>query len=127
MALLPTGMDPSIHPDVFARDERGVLEIEHRVDDIRHFAYPTQGRKLRQLRMITLSVHRRVRPRFQRAPPPTRMVSPVIHEDSSDARNTAAAAISSGSPRRPSGVTEMHCLMLSSPRRPSASLPSLRV
>jgi hypothetical protein len=27
--LLPTGMDPSIHSDVFARYERGVLEIEH--------------------------------------------------------------------------------------------------
>jgi len=43
MALLPTGMDPSIHPDVFAGYERGVLEIEHRVDDIRNFAYPTPG------------------------------------------------------------------------------------
>ena len=53
-------MDPSIHLDVFARYERGALEIEHRVDDIRNFAYPTQGMKLRQLRMITLSVHRRV-------------------------------------------------------------------
>jgi hypothetical protein len=26
-------MDPSIHSDVFARYERRVLEIEHRVDD----------------------------------------------------------------------------------------------
>ena len=30
-------MDPSIHSDVFARYERGVLEIEHRVDDVRNF------------------------------------------------------------------------------------------
>jgi hypothetical protein len=36
------------------------LEIEHRVDDIRNFTHPSQGMKLRQLRMITLSVHRRV-------------------------------------------------------------------
>jgi hypothetical protein len=35
VASLPTGMDPSIHSDVFARYERGVLEIEHRVDDTR--------------------------------------------------------------------------------------------
>src|SRR4029077_15394059 len=37
--LLPTGMDPSIHSDVFARYERGVLEIEHRVDDVRNFTH----------------------------------------------------------------------------------------
>ena len=60
VALLPASMDPSIHSDVFARYERGALEIEHRVDDIRNFAHPSQGMKLRQLRMITLSVHRRV-------------------------------------------------------------------
>ena len=60
VASLPTGMDPSIHSDVFTRYERGVLEIEHRIDDIRNFTHPTQGMKLRQLRMITLNVHRRV-------------------------------------------------------------------
>src|SRR6266567_8435707 len=60
VALLPTGMDPSIHSDVFAGYERRVLEIEHRIDDIRNFTNPSQGMKLRQLRMITLSVHRRV-------------------------------------------------------------------
>ena len=32
--LLPAGMDPSIHSDVFARYERGVLEIKARVDDV---------------------------------------------------------------------------------------------
>jgi hypothetical protein len=42
-ALLPTGMDPSIHSDVFARYERRVLEIKHRLDDIRNFTNPTQG------------------------------------------------------------------------------------
>jgi hypothetical protein len=47
---LPTGMDPSIHSDVFARYERGALEIEYRVDDIRNFTHPSQGMKLRQLR-----------------------------------------------------------------------------
>jgi hypothetical protein len=60
VASLPTGMDPSIHSDVFARYERGVLEIEHRVADVRNFTHPSEGMKLRQLRMITLSVHRRV-------------------------------------------------------------------
>src|SRR5260221_4422838 len=53
-------MDPSIHSDVFACYERRVLEIEHRIDDIRNFTNPSQGMKLRQLRMITLSVNRRV-------------------------------------------------------------------
>src|SRR5215472_7935214 len=60
VALLPASMDPSIYSDVFARYERGALEIEHRVDDIRNFTHPSQGMKLCQLRMITLSVHRRV-------------------------------------------------------------------
>jgi hypothetical protein len=58
VALLPASMDPSIHSDVFARYERGALEIEHHVDDVRNFTRPSQGMKLRQLRMITLSVHR---------------------------------------------------------------------
>ena len=53
-------MDPSIHPDVFARYERSVLEIEHRVDDVRNFADPAEGMELRQRRMIILGVHRRV-------------------------------------------------------------------
>ena len=58
--LLPTGMDPSIHSDVFARYERGVLEIEHCVDDVRNFTHPSEGMKLRQRRMIILGVHWRV-------------------------------------------------------------------
>jgi hypothetical protein len=58
--LLPTGMDPSIHSDVFARHKRGVLEIEHCVDDVRNFTHPTEGMKLRQRRMIILGVHWRV-------------------------------------------------------------------
>ena len=37
-------------------------------------------------------------------PPPTAIVSPVIQPDSADARNTATDAMSSGCPRRPSGV-----------------------
>jgi hypothetical protein len=53
-------MDPSIHSDVFARYERGVLEIEHRVDDVRNFTHPSEGMKLGQHRMIILGVHRRV-------------------------------------------------------------------
>src|SRR5205085_687013 len=51
-------MDPSIHSDVFARYERSVLEIEHRVDDVRNFTHPSEGMKLRQRRMIILGVHR---------------------------------------------------------------------
>jgi hypothetical protein len=42
VASLPTGMDPSIHSDVFARYERGVLEIEHRVDDTRQVTKSSQ-------------------------------------------------------------------------------------
>ena len=53
-------MDPSIHSDVFARYERGVLEIEHRVDDVRNFNHPSEGMKLGQHRMIILGVRRRV-------------------------------------------------------------------
>jgi hypothetical protein len=56
---LATGMDPSIHSDVLASDEGGALEIEHRVDDVRNFTYSSQRMKFRQLRMISLSVHRR--------------------------------------------------------------------
>jgi hypothetical protein len=58
--FLSTGMNPSIHSDVFARYERGVLEIEHRVHDVRNFTHPSEGMKLRQRRMIILGVHRRV-------------------------------------------------------------------
>jgi hypothetical protein len=46
--LLPTGMGPSIHANVFARYERSVLEIEHRVDDVRNFTHPSEGMKLCQ-------------------------------------------------------------------------------
>ena len=53
-------MDPSIHSDVFARYERGVLEIKHCVDDVRNFGHPSEGVKLRQRRMIIFGVHRRV-------------------------------------------------------------------
>ena len=41
-------MDPSIHSDVFARYECSVLEIEHRVDNVRSFTHPGEGMKLRQ-------------------------------------------------------------------------------
>ena len=58
--LSATGMDPSIHSDVFARYERGVLEIGHCVKDVRNFTHPCEGMKLRQRRMIILGVHRRV-------------------------------------------------------------------
>jgi hypothetical protein len=60
---LPTGMDPRTHSDVFAHYELGVLEIERRVDDIRNFTHPSQGMKLRQLCMITLSVSLYLNPR----------------------------------------------------------------
>jgi hypothetical protein len=62
-------MDPSIHSDVLARYEHGVLEIEHRVDDIRNLTHPSDRMKLRQLRVITLSVHRRVDSRRHRVEP----------------------------------------------------------
>ena len=53
-------MDPSIHSDVFPGYERGVLEIEYGVEDVRNFTYSTEGMKLRQRLMISLGVHRRV-------------------------------------------------------------------
>jgi hypothetical protein len=53
-------MDSSIHSEVFARYEGGVLEIEYRVDDVRNFTHPREGMKLRQRRMITVGVHRRI-------------------------------------------------------------------
>jgi hypothetical protein len=37
-------------------------------------------------------------------PPPTAIVSPVIQPEATDARNTATDAMSSGFPKRPSGV-----------------------
>jgi hypothetical protein len=40
----------------------------------------------------------------QRKPPATLIRSPVIQRDASEARNTATSAMSSGWPRRPSGV-----------------------
>jgi hypothetical protein len=43
LKLLATGLDPSIHSDVFARNERGVLRIQYRVHNVRNFSHPTQG------------------------------------------------------------------------------------
>ena len=63
VASLRTGRDPCTHSDVLAHYELGVLEIEHRVDDSRDFTHPSQGMKLRQLRMITLSVSLYLNPR----------------------------------------------------------------
>ena len=53
-------MDPPIHSHVFACYERGVLKIEHCVDDVRDLTHSTEGMELRQRRMIILGVHRRV-------------------------------------------------------------------
>ena len=55
--MLPAGMDSSIHSDVFARHERGVLEIEHCVDDVRNFTHPSEGMKFRQRILIVVCVH----------------------------------------------------------------------
>ncbi len=44
-----------------------------------------------------------------RKPPEAATVSPVIHPESADARNTAIGAMSSGWPNRPSGVTAIIC------------------
>jgi len=50
--LLPAGMAPPIHSNVFARYERGVLQVEDSVDAVRNFTHSTKGMKLRQSRMI---------------------------------------------------------------------------
>jgi hypothetical protein len=42
---------PPIHSNVFARYERGVLQVQDSVDDVRNFTHSTKGMKLRQRRM----------------------------------------------------------------------------
>ena len=49
----------------------------------------------------------------QRRPPATRSVSPVTHLESSEAKKTAAGAMSSVSPTRPSGVCDSNIFRMS--------------
>src|SRR5579863_2531371 len=61
-------------------------------------------------------------------PPETEICSPVIQAASSEARNTAALAISSGLPRRPSGVLAINIFSYSLPAiTPAAVAPSVSV
>ena len=52
-------------------------------------------------------------------------VSPVIHWESYEARNTAAGAMSSVWPMRPSGVFDSTCLRKSLSMIPAACTPSV--
>src|SRR5688572_11349668 len=61
----------------------------------------------------------------QRMPPEMWSVSPVINAASSEARNTAAGAISCGWPMRPSGVWASTCLRRSLSSRPAVLKPSV--
>jgi hypothetical protein len=64
--------------------------------------------------------------RYQRPPDATR-VSPVIHSERSDARNTATGAMSSGRPPRPSGVCATIAFAISLSRMPAVTTPSVSV
>ena len=63
--------------------------------------------------------------RDQRKPPAMSSVSPVIQPDSSEARNTAAGAMSCGWPIRPSGVCASYCFRKSLSTMPAACTPSV--
>jgi len=58
-------------------------------------------------------------------PPPTAIVSPVIQPEPADARNTATDAMSSGCPRRPSGVRATIWVSNSLPITPMLCTPSV--
>ena len=60
--MLPARVDSSIHPDVFARHERSVLEIEHCANYFRDFTHPSEGVKFRQRLLIAVCVHWGVHP-----------------------------------------------------------------
>src|ERR1700751_245825 len=60
-------------------------------------------------------------------PPFPKMVSPVSHPASSEARNAATRAMSSGWPTRPSDVLAMICFLSSGPMTPAARAPSVSV
>src|SRR6185436_12968835 len=60
-----------------------------------------------------------------RMPPAMSSVSPVIHAASSEARNTAAGAISRGWPMRPSGVRDSMSLRISPSTKPPDRAPSV--
>ena len=60
-------------------------------------------------------------------PPFAKMISPVSQPASSEARNTATRAMSSGWPTRPSGVLAIICFLDSVPMTPAACAPSVSV
>ena len=53
-------MEASIHMDVFAGDKGGVLEIEHRINNVRALSDPVERMELGQGRVIFIGVHRSV-------------------------------------------------------------------
>src|SRR5258706_14871852 len=55
------------------------------------------------------------------------MISPVSHPASSEARNTATRAMSSGWPTRPNGVPALICFLNSGFMTPAACAPSVSV
>jgi len=78
-------------------------------------------RRLRELRLrISFSwsrgsfrVAESIRNQYYRKPPAMTSISPVIHFESSEAKNTAAGAMSSVSPTRPSGVCDSNIFRMS--------------
>src|SRR5207244_8008026 len=74
----------------------------------------------------TKTVRRLNAPSYLR-PPDTARVSPVMYLESDDARNTAAGAISSGCPTRPSGACVSTIFWKSLPTNPVAWVPSVSI
>src|ERR1700749_3111657 len=64
---------------------------------------------------------------FYLLPPFAKMISPVSQPASSEARNTATRTMSSGWPKRPSGVLAIICFLNSGPMTPAACAPSVSV
>src|ERR1700752_1549647 len=60
-------------------------------------------------------------------PPFAKMISPVSHPASSEARNAATRAMSPGWPTRPSDVLAIICFLNSVPMTPAACAPSVSV
>src|SRR5216684_6509996 len=72
------------------------------------------------------SLGHRVSPIFQYAesPPSKGIATPVTHDDSSDARNTAISATSAGRPFRPSGILTTLAFRSACPRSLSSNSPA---
>src|SRR5262249_49458269 len=67
------------------------------------------------LRHRQLGSSRRHSSQYAESPPSSGIAAPVIHHDSSDAKNTASSAASAGLPMRPSGMVAARAARRASP------------